>query len=601
MMDLLKRLINICRNNENEGSPNFNDSKNYREIEMMLKTWNQSHLNQIKKNNKDNDLESSMKGHELLDEEESFLKSKLQSSKRKDKRRMIREALKKKENQAIRAKTKLLLSSYFSDEGSPCLNDSKWKDEDDLKFSQTKMDEIIEVENEDQDNDLFDNFINQNYQRNKESSQRDLANSIHSKNVSDRYSVNSKLNNLIETPNKDDIREYDHNPPPSNIDICKEYENESHMIGRLMNNRVNNERVSNDELDEYRLSMPFKQENSSKHEKSIYSENYDYNKNNMQKANKEQNEEEMYKIYQSKNKNSRNNKNDDLNNEKSLWNNLENTNWLNSQYPAPATVATSLMQTAARTNYQESVNAQTIDRKFPRIIEEENSINSNNTKTYENNYRTKQNSIYSNHELVYQSISDQNMISNNQQKTAMRYSEQKAPLQNIESSEENFNAIKGIPNQNALTRNRNHFQKSSEFTFVGQRLAQSPHENCGTQYPWDLISSSRQSIILNPLTDVNPTSTTKKSVARNTMYVNNINKMTNIEEENIERQSEYDDQVNQYYYGDDTNNNLENNYEENCPEEIYELTQQNCVLQNLIDQYSSKNVNLIEFLKYIQY
>lgn len=72
---------------------------------------------------------------------------------------MIREFLKKKDNPAIRAKTKLLLSSYFSDDGSQDHNDSKIKEEDDLKFSQTKMDEIIELENEDQENDNYNNFM----------------------------------------------------------------------------------------------------------------------------------------------------------------------------------------------------------------------------------------------------------------------------------------------------------------------------------------------------------------------------------------------------------------------------------------------------------
>ena len=83
------------KNNAINASPNFNDSKNYRELEMMLKTYNQSHLNKINDNRKENELDNSISGQDLLDADESFLKSKLQSSKRKDKRRMIREMLKK--------------------------------------------------------------------------------------------------------------------------------------------------------------------------------------------------------------------------------------------------------------------------------------------------------------------------------------------------------------------------------------------------------------------------------------------------------------------------------------------------------------------------
>ena len=52
------------------------------------------------------------------------------------------------------------MSSYLLEEDSPPQNRSKITKEDDLKFSQTKMDEIAEVENEDQDNEAFDDFIN---------------------------------------------------------------------------------------------------------------------------------------------------------------------------------------------------------------------------------------------------------------------------------------------------------------------------------------------------------------------------------------------------------------------------------------------------------
>lgn len=148
-------------NNQNLGSSAFNDSKNHRDLEMMLKTYNQSNMNIIKDGpTKDDELENSMNAQELLDADESFFKSVLKSSSRKQKRRMIRELLQHKNNHALRAKTKLLMSSYISDEGSPYPNDSKQKEIDDLRFSQTKMDEIVEEVNEEQDNEIFDNFIN---------------------------------------------------------------------------------------------------------------------------------------------------------------------------------------------------------------------------------------------------------------------------------------------------------------------------------------------------------------------------------------------------------------------------------------------------------
>ena len=136
----------------------FNDSStNNKDIEALMKNNSQSSKN--KQSNNKTDIDESF--HELLDGDESLFKSKFQSSSRKEKRRMIRELLKHKENPALRAKTRLLMSSYLLDEDSPSHGRSKiTKEEDDLKLSQTKMDEIAEVENEEQDNEAFNDFIN---------------------------------------------------------------------------------------------------------------------------------------------------------------------------------------------------------------------------------------------------------------------------------------------------------------------------------------------------------------------------------------------------------------------------------------------------------
>lgn len=46
--------------NHNSDSSNFNDSKNNKDLEMLLKTCNQSKLNQIKENKKEEDLGNSL-------------------------------------------------------------------------------------------------------------------------------------------------------------------------------------------------------------------------------------------------------------------------------------------------------------------------------------------------------------------------------------------------------------------------------------------------------------------------------------------------------------------------------------------------------------
>lgn len=196
--------------------------------------------------------------------------------------------LKKNKDQLLTSKYKLLMSSYFSEEDSPYQNDSKIKEEDDLKFSQTKMDEIAEVENEDQDNNFFDDFINQNIQKKNKLKGESAKNS--GKNVIERYSSEAKAKILLETPsNEDDANDYQHGSPNFMNEIWKEFDNESNMLQRLMNTKESkNERQSSHTDDEYRLSMPLQHDDSKKQLKTQVrkSENFDsYRTNQVLKTN----------------------------------------------------------------------------------------------------------------------------------------------------------------------------------------------------------------------------------------------------------------------------------------------------------------------------
>lgn len=158
--DFKTKIAKYLQVNQNSASSNFNDSKNHRDLESMLKTHNQSHIHKLKENAPSSPL------HSLLDAEESFLKSMLKSSSKRQKRTMIRELLKHKNNPALKAKAKLLLSSYYSEE-----SDGR---EDDLRFSQTKMDEIMEVDGEEGEIDRMDSKIGGNWKSSRNGGDRYL-------------------------------------------------------------------------------------------------------------------------------------------------------------------------------------------------------------------------------------------------------------------------------------------------------------------------------------------------------------------------------------------------------------------------------------------
>lgn len=76
-----------------------------------------------------------------------------------------------------------------------------------------------------------------------------------------------------------------------------------------------------------------------------------------------------------------------------------------------------------------------------------------------------------------------------------------------------------VPKHNQNT--RNNVQRSSEFTFVGnKRVSRSPNEHLAQA---DAVCSSRQSMTMNPLIEENTVSTTKKQPNIHREYIMNHN------------------------------------------------------------------------------
>ena len=247
---------------------------------------------------------------------------------------------------------------------------------------------------------------------------------------------------------------------------------------------------------------------------------------------------QIYAVYQSHmNKNRESNNGQNEYNHEGSQNNFTDTNMMQSNFPGETTIATSRPQTAVRRTYQENNNFKSMDN-YPRTIKEEKS----------------------NMQVVH----------------------------NI--SQEEYDHINNAMHQKQnQTRNKNHFQKSSEFTFVGCKTAESPHNHLNMPQQTEFVSSSRQSIVLNPLTDVNLTSTKKKqNQQRNIAYGQNPRRMTNIqEEENYEYQSELEEsaQVQQCHDTDGFTQNMR-------PIDMHQVNeqQQEDEIQN---QYNPENIKML--------
>lgn len=133
--------------------------------------------------------------------------------------------------------------------------------------------------------------------------------------------------------------------------------------------------------------------------------------------------------------------------------------------------------------------------------------------------------------------------------------------------------------------------KSSEFTFVGRKPNYSPNENMGLrQNRSEMVWSSRQSIVVNPLTDVNVTSTTKKqNIERN---FNDPQRMANIEEENGFWNDNFNEsqQIPQYFETDTFNQqNFNQHLEQMDHGEPVEFEYNRENIENLMTEYQNMN------------
>lgn len=401
------------------------------------------------------------------------------------------------------------------------------------------------------------------------------------------------------------------------------------MLQNLMNSKeVNYRRKGGYDDDNYRLSMPLQQEEgSAKHhqqfkkslnfdrsenENSVIlgnpSLNFPQNMDQMIDEESNQSQNDIYSVYHQQIQKVRQSKNGAVYDQNTSGQ-FNDTNMVYSNNPAGTTVATSRMQTADR-NTQKAHNDTRMSSKFQNIIEEENSGASH---MYQYSEEQKYNNIpspYYDQESVRNSANQYQIMNHPSMKTAQRYNQPQfiSGIKNSISQEEyeSINNAFGNKIRESNTRNRNNIQKSSEFTFVGRKVNQSPHDNL-TNRNGDFIHSTRQSIILNPLTDVNVTSTTKKQ-----NYQRNFNepqRMNNIEEERNTPQNEFEESQNlpQYYETDafsqqnlNDNFNQANEQDAYTSEEIQKTIKQNYILNNFLEAMTSENQNMREILESIE-
>jgi hypothetical protein len=403
------------------------------------------------------------------------------------------------------------------------------------------------------------------------------------------------------------------------------------MLQNLMNSKEAHHQ-RNDSLDDdnYRLSMPLqKDENTNKNTQQFKkSLNFDRSENerpvilgnpNVQFPREmrqvvddesDQSQNDIYSVYHQQIHKVRQSKNSAIYDQNTSGQ-FNDTNMVYSNNPAPTTVATSRMQTVAR-NTQQDYNDTRMSSKFQDVIEEENSAASHMFQYSEDHKYNNIPSPYYEQESVRNSA-NQHMVMHNQNqnlKTAQRYNQPQfvSGIKNSILQEEYESINNAFNNQNRdNTLNRNNVQKSSEFTFVGRRVSQSPHDNLGHRNG-DMVSSTRQSIFLNPLTDVNVTSTAKKQNFQR--HFNEPQRMNNIEEEQNTPQNEFEDSRNigQYYETEAfSQQNLNDNFNEAneqdanyTNEEIQEAIDQNYVLNNFLQAMTSENQNMRELLESIE-
>ena len=247
------KINEYLKDNPNAVLSDCSDSENHKDMEALLKTVNQSNGNNGRDDTK-NDLESSLNAKELSNADESLFKSVIISSSKKQKREIFRELMKEKDNPAMRARAKLLVSSYMSNDQSPNRNISG-NYEDDLKLSQTKMEDIVE-ENEEKENDVFNDFINKNNDplNISKTSERE---EIPVRQFSDSYKGQENPDNMYQEPlgesfnREKNLSEYEQEfSPKFTPEICKEDHEENKMLQNYMHSKkTTNSRGRDAEMD----------------------------------------------------------------------------------------------------------------------------------------------------------------------------------------------------------------------------------------------------------------------------------------------------------------------------------------------------------------
>ncbi|CAI2363554.1 unnamed protein product [Moneuplotes crassus] len=603
-MDDFSAINKLMNKKETSPSSKYSDSKNQKDLESMLRTAiNHNQVND-KEEAKD---ELGIMNQDIINADESLFRSIIKSSNKKQKRKIYRELAKKKDQPGIAAKAKLLMSSYMSAEESPK------PFEDDLRLSQTKMDQIIE-ENEDQENDAFHDFINKEDDHSQNESQDQIPVRHHPSQTSEKDRHENVYLEQFEVSRN--IREEQNeleNSPQFTPEIYKQDQNDNEVLQNLMKSKENTGTKESEEDENYVLSLPLQQEDGQSSHKYQKSSNYYSSENeNSVILNVPNTQAQTRGDVQMRWDNEvahRDNARQSHNGSRQMENHSSNgksndTGMEYSQNNGATTIAgTSIVQTIQRVGYKDSIDVNKLNGKYNDSIEEQKSVLSQD---YQEN--THQNNIpdpYYDQESVRNSLAmqNQNMM---QPKPAQRYNQPQYP-HGVQTSisPEDYESINHAFNSHQIenTRNRGHIMKSSEFTFVGRRNHHSPNENLPLrQNQTEMISSTRQSIILNPLTDVNVTSTTKKqNVQKN---LNNPSRMANIEEEGTPLHNLDESHNMPQYLETDTFNQQNFNQHKDQQEDDLEFTQENFQIlykeykdiSDFLELFTKENQTLRELL-----
>ena len=340
----------------------------------------------------------------------------------------------------------------------------------------------------------------------------------------------------------------------------------------------------------YKKSINF---DLSRNENSVIEENP--NSQNPNRYQQNPNENDIQEVGNVQDMNIRHSFNRNFQSESMLKNSkFADTNMMYSNNNGTTTVTTPVNHTVARNNYQDSNEAMV--QNYPEIIEEEKSFGSQYAQE-DLNFQNKMIPSPYHEESIRKSNSHQQMNTNNiPSKTVQRYSQPNYGGIKNNVSQEDYELINNAVNpiqRDTFTRNKGHFQKSSEFTFVGRKMNHSPNDNMlQRKNRAEAVCSSRQSMIMNPLTDVNVTSTTKKQHVQKSF--NDPRRMTNIEEEQVDHTTsqenfEESQQLMQYFETDTFNQANFNQHNAQGYEDNQEYEDEDFQVQTLLQKYNDMN------------